>query len=388
MEPPRHALTAADWLEVALPRVPPCLAGDRAVERLYTLARRLPWSPGDGPIVIETRLAPAGRRERPVDLSLQITTSAQAAALSTAAEKAAGSAAVWQRFLHAWATRPEWRARVPSLWLEFDLDRPPAAAPVPIVCAQLAAGVEAAWVAGTLLPAMLGAPPAAAQRRLLERCWREVPAPGRPLYVFALLPRRTAAVRVEIAGGLELPALAAFLRRLQAPAAAARVAGLGTLLAGADRLHLSCDLGDTLAPRVGVEVSFPRQPRRDPRWERLFERLVAAGLCSPAARDAALAWPGQDSLWTAAGRWPAARGAAAVRCVRALSHVKLVCDRRRPTTAKLYLLVACHAAAGSRAARRPDQRLGCDGRGPSAPPAALSSQVSAPRVASCSARSR
>jgi hypothetical protein len=378
---------AADWLEVVLPRLPSCLAGDRAVERLYTLARRLPWLPGDGPIVLETRLTPAGNREQPVDLSLQVTTPAQAAALAAAAEEAAGTAA-WQRFLHAWAIRPEWRARIPSLWLEFDLDRPPAASPVPVVCAQLTAGVEAAWVAGTLLPAMSGAKPEAAQRRLLESCWREVPAPGRPLYVFALLPRRTGAVRVEIAGGLELPALAAFLRRLRAPAAAARVAGLEALLDGADRLHLSCDLGDSLAPRIGVEVSFPRQPRRDPRWARLFERLVAAGLCSPAARDAALAWPGKDSLWTAPARWPAARGAAAVRCVRALSHVKLVCERRRPARAKLYLLVACQVPAGSRAARRPDQRSGWGGRGPSAPPAALSSQVSAPRVASCSARSR
>jgi hypothetical protein len=341
------ALTAADWLEVVFPRISRCLAGERALVRLRQLARRLPWLPGDGPIILETRLAPAGSGKLPVDLSLQVTTPAQATALSEDGAGAAG-ATVWQRFLRAWATRPEWRLCVPSLWLEFDLDRPPSRAPVPIVCAQLAAGVEARWVAGTLLPAMRGVPPTAPQRRLFERCWREIPPPGRPLYVFALLSRRGGAVRLEIAGGLELPGFASFLERLQAPAAAARVAGLAPLLAEADRLHLSCDVGDSLGPRIGVEVSFPRQPQRDPRWGRLLGRLVAAGLCSPAARDAALAWPGQDSLWMAQRHWPAGRGAAAARCARALSHVKLVSDLRRPTVAaKLYLLVA---GVGDRAA--------------------------------------
>jgi hypothetical protein len=327
-------------------------------------------------MVLETRLAPAGCAAQPVDLSLQITTSAQAAALSGSGP-VAGGAAVWRRFLNLWATRPDWRARVPSLWLEFDLDRQPRALRAPVVCAQLATGVEAAWVAGSLLPAMRGAAPAAAQRRLLERCWREIPASCRPLYVFSLLSRRTRAVRVEITGGSELPPLVSFLERLRAPAAAACVASLEPLLAGADRLHLSCDLGASLAPRVGIEVSFRRQPRREPRWDRLLGRLVAAGLCSSAARDAALAWPGQDSLWTAPERWPAARGAAAARCARMLSHVKLVCDRRRPTAAKLYLLVACRGLP-AQPSRSGDE---------AAPPAARSSQESAPWAESCRTRS-
>jgi hypothetical protein len=118
------------------------------------------------------------------------------------------------------------------------------------------------------------------------------------------------------------------------------VAGLHPLLVEADRLHLSLDLGEDISPRVGIEVSFPRQPDRDPRWRRLLDRLVAARLCSPEARDAALAWPGQDSLWSAAARWPAGPGVAATRCVRCLSHVKLLCDHRQPVRAKAYLLFA------------------------------------------------
>jgi hypothetical protein len=340
-------LTAADWLGVALSRLPECLADRRSLARLQALAHRLPDA---GPMVLETRLRRTGTRHRAVDLSLHVTSPAHAAALCELGESERPAAGFgWPRFLRAWAMRPDWRTRVPSLWLEFDLGRLPAmpalpaALPAPVICARLADGVDAAWVAATLLPAMHGAALTAVQCRLLERCWRETPAAGRPLYVFSLASRGAGRVRVEIAGGLDLPALACLLARLRAPAAARRVARLQPLLAEADRLHLSCDLGDLdepLAPRVGVEVSFPRQPRNDPRWDRLLGRLVAAGLCSPAARDAALAWPGQDSLWTAPERWPGAPGAARRRCARTLSHLKLVCDRRRPTTAKLYLGLA------------------------------------------------
>jgi hypothetical protein len=355
--PPFSSASAADWLEVVLPRLPACLAGRRSVANLRSLAGRLP---GDGALVFETRLTPAGRTPRPVDLSLRVTSPSQAMALAQGAAadrddpSATSPAAGWQCFLRTWAARPDWRAHAPSIWLEFDLRSAPPPAPVlplaplpqPILCARLAAGVAVEWVAATLLPALCGAPLPAAQRRLLERCWHEVPPPGRPLYVFALRPRRTHAVRLEMAGWSELPPLVAFLERLRAPAAAARIAALAPLLAAGGRLHLSCDLDhrlESIGPRVGVEVSFSRQPRRDPRWERLLGRLVAAGLCSPAARDAALAWPGQNSVWTAPGRWPLGRDAAALRCVRALSHVKLVCDRRRPLAAKLYLLAAALA---------------------------------------------
>jgi hypothetical protein len=338
--------TAADWLAVALPRLPERLAGPQARERLLALGRVLP---GDAILVLETTLASrAGAR---VDLSLRIASPRQAlAVLAVIGGRSAGS---WQRFLASWAARPAWRARVPAVWLEYDLDRSRRRGPpVPILCAQLA-DARLGWVRDSLLPAMRGAPLSTGQRRLLASCWREIPRGGRPLYVFALLSRRTRAMRLEIGGGPDLTAFAAFLERVRAPFSRTRVAALQPLLAGGGRLHLSLDLEDeAIGPRLGVEVSFPRQPRRDPRWRRLLGRLAAAGMCSPAARDAALAWPGQDGWWTAPGRWPVPVSGrpATGSCVRCISHVKLVCVRRRPTAAKLYLLAA-HVEAGTLGAR-------------------------------------
>lgn len=350
--------------------------------RLRALGQTLP---GDAVTVLEAPLAPAAGGYRRIDLSVRITEPAQAAALG----ERHGAAAGWRRFLRSWATRPDWRARVPSLWLEYDLERrrpgspaqprsgivppgtpaqpwplviaaPKGSAPKgpaqpqpiviappadpaqlqPIVIAQIAAGVGSGWVGRTLLPALRGAPLAPLQRRLLDRCWREIPAGGRPLYVFALLPRRTDAIRLEVGCGSDLAALTSYVERLHLPVLAARLAALTPLLAEVERLHLSLDLSDAVATRFGVEVSFPRQPGRDPRWRRLLDRLTADGLCLPAARDAALSWPGQDSPWTAPERWPAGCHAAAPRCVRCISHIKLVCDQDRPTAAKVYLLVA------------------------------------------------
>ena len=59
-----------------------------------------------------------------------------------------------------------------------------------------------------------------------------------------------------------------------------------------------------MLPRVGMEGSFSRLPRREPRWRELLDRLVARGLCPPEKRDALLAWPGYDTFWSASGAWP------------------------------------------------------------------------------------
>jgi hypothetical protein len=332
---PAARRTVGDWLEVVLPHLGAALAGEQARARLLALAHRLP---GRTLTALEIHLAPDGAGQR-VDLALRWAPPSPGLDPAEASPPAAG----WPAFVGRWAARPRWRDRAPALWLEHDLDdtgEGAGPASPPLLCARLAPGATSRWVAATLLPAMLGRPLPAARRRLLLRCWRAIPEPARPLYVFALLSRPGAAVRLELAGGLDLAGAIDYLRRLGAPGPAAGVAALQPLLGDAGRLHLSLDLGEEILPRVGVEVSFPHQPAREPRWRRLLDRLVAAGLCAPAARDAVLAWPGQDSLWSAGARWPAGPGAAAARCVRCLSHVKLVCDGPRPPSAKVYLLFA------------------------------------------------
>lgn len=53
---------------------------------------------------------------------------------------------------------------------------------------------------------------------------------------------------------------------------------------------IQLDLGHRLGPRLGLEVYYPTAPE-DPRWQRLFDLLVADGSCTPERRDLVCAWP-------------------------------------------------------------------------------------------------
>jgi hypothetical protein len=318
---PRFPLTCSDWLTVLQPHLTAPLFSAPAVDRLRYAGRRLP---GDGLSVLEVRLAPEAD---PVDLSVRIREPATARRIDPPLPA---------RLLDLWDTgKPLSPLR--ALWLELDLDRPVKDLS-PILCAELPRDVEPGLVTDSLLPALQGKPLGMEQRRLIRCCLQEIPAPGHLLYVFGLAPRGTDAARLEIAG-LTLPAILEYLGRV-APRTVQPAGAIAPALAETERLHLSLDLGADVAdilPRVGIEGSFPRQPPRETRWEALFNRLVKLGLCSPARRAAALAWPGYDTFWTAPTTWPLAAAGGRGYCVRRLSHVKVACEPDRPPEAKAYL---------------------------------------------------
>jgi hypothetical protein len=193
------------------------------------------------------------------------------------------------------------------------------------------------WLADSLLPTLHGRPLTAAQREKVLLCARAVPSSARLLYAFSLLSRPENAVRLEILGlG---PAEARDYLAQVAPHTLPTLAEIAPLLATAENPHLSFDIGATgeVLPRIGLEGAFPRQPPREPRWAELLGRWVERGLCSPEKRDAVLAWPGQDSYWTAPDRWPVEAVGVGRLCVRFLSHLKVVGEAGRPPQAKAYL---------------------------------------------------
>lgn len=324
MEPASPApaeLTCADWLAVLAPRLTGPLFGTEAVETLRRLARTLP---GECQGTLEARLA-AGRA--PVDFSLRLRKAAEARALAPRLPSVEG-------FLSRW-TEPEGPlAPVRSVWLEWDTGRAPDKNPAPIVCAKLPRETDPGWLTGTLLPALQGHPLPAGQRARILSCLAALPASASLLYVFSLLARGSDAVRLEVFG-LEAVEILDYLRDV-APEAASAVQQVTPLFEGVERLHLSFDVTDSVLPRIGIEGSFPRQPPREPRWRIFFERM--GGLCAPEKLDAALAWPGYDTFWTAAERWPVAALGPRGACLRTLSHLKVVCAPDREPEAKAYLV--------------------------------------------------
>lgn len=314
------ALTSADWLGVLEPRLVEPLFDPETVMRLRRLGMTLP---GECQGTLEARLASGAAL---VDLSLRLRTADDARGLAARFPSVEG-------FLLRWVGGA--LASVRSVWLEFDLDRELDPPPAPVVCAKLPQGADSGWLVNTLLPALQGRSLPAGQRALILACLDALPASASLLYVFSLRARGNGAIRLEIFG-LEPAAMLAYLRSL-APETAPAVEEVSAIFEGVERLHLSFDVADAILPRIGIEGSFPRQPSREPRWEAFFERLVRRGLCSPEKRDAALAWPGYDTFWTAPERWPVAEIGPRGLCVRALSHLKVVCASDRNPEAKVYL---------------------------------------------------
>lgn len=316
--------TLDDWLGVLQPHLTEPLFDAGSTGRLHTLARELP---GDCQGVLEARLASGAA---PVDLSIRLLEPSQARRM---AERI--SSPHLQDFLVRWSEPDGPFAPVRAVWLELDLDSEPRGLPNPIPSVKLPRGVDAEWLLGSLLPALHGSPLTGRQRTWVRRCLGELPAPGSLLYVFSLRSRGSDAVRLEVAG-LDPAGIVAYLGRV-APATLSGVAGIAPLFAGAGTIHLSFDVSAEILPRIGIEGSFPRLPPREPRWLDLFGRLVENELCALEKRDAALAWPGYDTVWTAPERWPVQTAGARGFCVRSLSHLKVVCDPGRAPEAKVYL---------------------------------------------------
>jgi hypothetical protein len=324
--------TGGDWLEVARPHLSPELAEKTALIRLRAVAQ---WLPGDLLLVLENRLGP---RSGPVDLSLRLREPEAARRL---AQRVYGP--LWW-FLSHWGEKDLEHRHISNVWLEFDLDGQAPETLNPSICAKLRTPFDGDWLVDTLFPALQGEPLSPAQNRLVRACFEAIPPPGYLLYAFCMLPRPGRPLRMEVYG-LTPTQMLEYLGRIT-PQWIPHFAGPASLFDGIERTHLSIDIVDgEISPRIGIEGSYERQPKREPRWRELFDRLVAAGLCTEEKRDASLAWPGWDSFWTAPDRWPMEAGIG-VYCIRALSHVKVVCRPDRGPEAKVYLLFGPHTPAG------------------------------------------
>jgi hypothetical protein len=303
-----------------------------ALKRLEAAAQYLPTACLS---ILEVRLAPYGLQ---ADLSARFDRTDQIRYL---AQKVPPHV---RELLSRWANRELQFDQIPALWLEFDLDQHRPALPPPRLGAPLAPPTDPLWLADSLLPALHGQPLGAAQRELVLLCARAIRPPARLLYAFSLLPRPGAAVRLEILG-LGPAAAHDYLARV-APHVLPTLAEITPILAAMENPHLSFDITSEILPRIGFEGAFPRQPNREPRWAEVLGGLVGEGLCSPEKRDAVLAWPGQDSFWTAPDRWPVEAGVGG-RVVRFLSHLKVVGELGRPPLVKAYLGFRHVSRAGS-----------------------------------------
>lgn len=328
--------TVADWFRAAIPPDGDALI-DRAGLRCALAAAR--GFPGSCLSILESRLGPG--RDRLPDVSVRLTEAGEARTVLDRNLLPDPSP-----FLTDWASSPAVARHLRALWLEMDLSRstaPGAAPPEPVLAVRVAGEVsrsrstpaERARHLLEIPPRLLGAsspPLPAAQSRRLRLCLEALPPSAYVLYFFNLRARGSRAIRVELFGPAEADVLP-YLRSVGEERAAGAVAEALALTAGADRLHLSFEIGTEgeLLPRLGLEYALARLPGREAsgalRWRDLLERLLERELATREQAEACLAWTGWETASTAPERWPLKEPGTPVAgaCARALSHLKLVC---------------------------------------------------------------
>jgi hypothetical protein len=223
-----------------------------------------------------------------------------------------------ERFAKAWETRLEARRAATCVFLEFD-DRADGRIPVPSVFAAIASG--ASWE--PVLDLVAGGPAGAETRVRLAESVRALPRGARLLQVGAMVGRPGCARRLFVA--VPKRRVRSYLECVGYPGDVEPVLELHESHAGwCGSVLLQLDVGDTIAPRLGIEfdAQAPTPALRHAEWTELLGRFVVSGLCAPERAAELLAW---------------SRPARADRLRRDISHLKLVYDGTAPVEAKAYV---------------------------------------------------
>jgi hypothetical protein len=179
----------------------------------------------------------------------------------------------------------------------------------------------------------------------LRLCADSLPTGATISHLGAMLSRQAKAVRVNVKG-IAPEQLSDYLMQISWSASTNTFSTLtSTLSKFVDSILLSFDVGDTVLPRIGLECFLNNQPYDEPRWQLFLNYLVEAGLCTPAKKNAFLAWPGLSQKSSVPDLWPSNisfgdrfLGSRAFSIFwRRVSHIKLVYQPSIPLEAKGYL---------------------------------------------------
>lgn len=258
----------------------------------------------------------------------------------------------WSRlrgFYQQWGdTRQPAYADAGCTWLELDTS---AGAPAPNLLFGYWPRTQGSqrspeWLADTILPLLLGRPPAPRLRHNLLHCLEACPPETGDFQIGFMLSRSLQAVRLclfDLPPGEVFP----YLERIGWGGSRDELGRyLEAFRPHADFVGLHLDIGEEIYPHAGVEPNFnagcwTRQPQTEPRWHGQLEQLLALGLMTEEQRRALLGWTGHDKV-VLEGR--------SFLLLRGLSHVKVVLRPGSRPLAKAYFGIAhrpLDASAGS-----------------------------------------
>ncbi|HET9626829.1 MAG TPA: NHLP leader peptide family RiPP precursor, partial [Kofleriaceae bacterium] len=275
------------------------------------------------------------------------------------------------RFAQAWSVvGSRLDAGVRAAWLELDLDprlAPEAALRAPRMfvdftrAAQCQPEIEARLdLASEVLATLSGvhAPPA------LRTCLERLPD-GASVASLCVLAGEPPIVRACVVGVADR--LTAYLAAIGWPgdidALARRVLDPFTRAHGEDAIgvvHL--DLAAEVAPRIGLEYTFPRPGRATGlrSADTFLRQLVARGWCTARNRESLRAWPRRSVELLPHDVWHS-------RVTRQIAHIKLAYTPGEPVVAKAYLRTTFDLLAGGTLVHGRPRRFSWPGDGAPAP---------------------
>ncbi|HYO70142.1 MAG TPA: hypothetical protein VEU33_29105 [Archangium sp.] len=249
-------------------------------------------------------------------------------------------------FSRQWVDPASPLARVPVLWLEYDVEGPTAhPKPFAFACVQPEFGqkppgsrretgatldepLQLTWRA---LEAFQGGPVRPAIARTVSRCFEQLPDFAEVEHVASLACRGSDAVRMII--GMPREEVGGYLERIGWPGSRAQVEELTkTWLNYLHFAEVNLDVGETVGPTIGLALPFPEKPH-EPWAKEFLQRMVDLGLCTPEKREAILQWPGRERVPLTGHRWPS-------NLCRTIG-AKLVVRPDAPVSVKVYPYFEC-----------------------------------------------
>jgi hypothetical protein len=240
------------------------------------------------------------------------------------------------RFLDAWTVPGGLEERiVPYVFLEFDTSGTDHAIDEPSLFARISRGRQVDAPVGRIVEdlasTLAGGDVDDAVHRTMSRCTQSLPPTSSILHV-GIMYSRGSGHRLHVC--LPEQAMAAYLAAIGWGGSMHATESIQNRYETGEGLAtLQLETGDRVGSAIGLEFSAPGALEGGaPRWAALFDRLTEDGLCTPARRDAILAWPAVYRQPLTPGGWPCT-----IR--QDLSHVKVVVRPGQPLRAKAYLSV-------------------------------------------------